>query len=128
MTTAIIKSDSQIKSDVLNELKWDSRIDETEIGVQVRDGIVTLDLGVDLLEALEDRGLVLSDGTYTTGCGRREGMGACHGSPQRTFNRARLAVAHSAQTIHRRVVTVTSCQRCAARCPFTSAGSSKIAP
>ena len=42
MTTAIIKSDSQIKTDVLNELKWDSRIDETEIGVQVRDGIVTL--------------------------------------------------------------------------------------
>jgi len=42
MTTAIIKSDSQIKMDVLNELKWDSRIDETEIGVQVKNGIVTL--------------------------------------------------------------------------------------
>ena len=42
MTTAIIKSDSQIKADVLNELKWDSRVDETDIGVQVRDGIVTL--------------------------------------------------------------------------------------
>ena len=42
MTTAIIKSDSQIKTDVLNELKWDSRIDETEIGVQVKNGIVTL--------------------------------------------------------------------------------------
>jgi osmotically-inducible protein OsmY len=42
MTTAIIKSDSQIKSDVLNELKWDSRIDETDVGVQVRDGVVTL--------------------------------------------------------------------------------------
>lgn len=42
MTTAIIKSDTQIKADVLNELKWDSRIDETEIGVQVKDGIVTL--------------------------------------------------------------------------------------
>ena len=42
MTTATIKSDSQIKADVLNELKWDSRIDETEIGVQVKEGIVTL--------------------------------------------------------------------------------------
>lgn len=42
MTTAIIKSDPQIKTDVLNELKWDSRIDETDVGVQVRDGIVTL--------------------------------------------------------------------------------------
>lgn len=42
MTTAIMKSDSQIKADVLNELKWDSRIDETDIGVQVKNGVVTL--------------------------------------------------------------------------------------
>lgn len=42
MTTAIMKSDSQIKADVLNELKWDSRIDETQIGVQVKNGVVTL--------------------------------------------------------------------------------------
>ncbi len=42
MTTAIVKSDSQIKSDVLNELKWDSRVDETDVGVQVKEGIVTL--------------------------------------------------------------------------------------
>lgn len=42
MTTVIIRSDSQIKTDVLNELKWDTRIKETEIGVQVREGIVTL--------------------------------------------------------------------------------------
>ena len=42
MTTAIIKSDSQIKTDVLNELKWDSRVDETDVGVQIKDGIVTL--------------------------------------------------------------------------------------
>lgn len=38
----ITKSDSQIKNDVLNELKWDPSIDETEVGVQVKDGIVTL--------------------------------------------------------------------------------------
>jgi osmotically-inducible protein OsmY len=37
-----MKTDSQIKSDVLNELKWDSRVDETDVGVQVKEGIVTL--------------------------------------------------------------------------------------
>ncbi len=42
ITTAIVKSDSQIKSDVLNELRWDSRVDETDIGVQVKEGVVTL--------------------------------------------------------------------------------------
>ncbi len=42
MTTATVKSDSQIKTDVLNELKWDARVDETDVGVQVHDGIVTL--------------------------------------------------------------------------------------
>ena len=48
MTTAIMKSDSQIKTDVLNELKWDSRVDETDIGVQVKEGIVTLVGNVDV--------------------------------------------------------------------------------
>jgi osmotically-inducible protein OsmY len=42
MTTATIKSDSQIKADVLAELKWDPNVDETEVGIQVHDGIVTL--------------------------------------------------------------------------------------
>jgi len=37
-----IKSDVKIKSDVLDELKWDSTVDETEVGVQVHNGIVTL--------------------------------------------------------------------------------------
>lgn len=36
------KTDSQIKQDVLEELKWDTRVDETEVGVQVHHGIVTL--------------------------------------------------------------------------------------
>lgn len=48
MTTAIVKSDSQIKTDVLNELKWDSRVDETDVGVQVKEGIVTLVGSVDV--------------------------------------------------------------------------------
>lgn len=33
---------AQIHHDVLEELKWDSRVDETEVGVQVASGVVTL--------------------------------------------------------------------------------------
>jgi osmotically-inducible protein OsmY len=36
------KTDSQIQLDVLRELKWDSRVDEAEIGVTVHNGVVTL--------------------------------------------------------------------------------------
>jgi osmotically-inducible protein OsmY len=42
MSLAATKTDSQIKADVLNELKWDPAVDETEVGVQVSNGIVTL--------------------------------------------------------------------------------------
>lgn len=42
MPQAIKKSDSQIHRDVLEELRWDSRVDETEVGVQVNGGVVTL--------------------------------------------------------------------------------------
>jgi osmotically-inducible protein OsmY len=42
MTQAIKKADTQIHRDVLEELKWDSRVDETEVGVQVTGGVVTL--------------------------------------------------------------------------------------
>jgi hypothetical protein len=34
--------DAQIHHDVLEELKWDSRVEETEVGVQVAGGVVTL--------------------------------------------------------------------------------------
>lgn len=37
-----MKSDSQIKSDVLAELKWDPAVDETDVGVLVDRGVVTL--------------------------------------------------------------------------------------
>ena len=36
------KSDEKIKSDVLGELRWDTTVDETEVGVQVHGGVVTL--------------------------------------------------------------------------------------
>ena len=42
MPQATKKTDTQIHHDVLEELKWDSRVDETEVGVQVAGGVVTL--------------------------------------------------------------------------------------
>lgn len=36
------KTDTQIHHDVLAELKWDSRVDETEVGVEVDGDVVTL--------------------------------------------------------------------------------------
>ena len=42
MAQAIKKTDTQIHHDVLEELKWDSRVDEKEVGVQVEGGVVTL--------------------------------------------------------------------------------------
>jgi osmotically-inducible protein OsmY len=36
------KSDSTIQQEVLRELKWDTRVEETEIGVTVEHGVVTL--------------------------------------------------------------------------------------
>lgn len=38
----IMKSDSEIQKQVLQELKWDTRVEETEVGVQVDKGVVTL--------------------------------------------------------------------------------------
>ncbi|HLK58574.1 MAG TPA: BON domain-containing protein [Chthonomonadaceae bacterium] len=45
--TAAKKTDHQIHAAVLAELKWDPRVDETEIGVEVNDGVVTLTGTVD---------------------------------------------------------------------------------
>src|SRR5260370_620817 len=42
-----IRSDEEIQRDVLEELKWDSRVRPNEIGVAVKDGIVTLTGWVD---------------------------------------------------------------------------------
>jgi osmotically-inducible protein OsmY len=42
MTQGIRKTDTQIHRDVLEELTWDSRVDETEVGVEVDQGVVTL--------------------------------------------------------------------------------------
>ena len=42
MTQRVKKTDTQIHHDVLEELKWDSRVDATEVGVEVDRGAVTL--------------------------------------------------------------------------------------
>jgi osmotically-inducible protein OsmY len=41
-TAAVIRSDEQIQSDVMFELKWDPRIHPNEVGVAVKGGMVTL--------------------------------------------------------------------------------------
>jgi osmotically-inducible protein OsmY len=38
----MVKTDSEIQQDVLRELKWDTRVEETDVGVEVDQGIVTL--------------------------------------------------------------------------------------
>ncbi len=47
MLDTSVKSDRLIQQDVLRELRWDTRVDETEIGVEVDKGIVTLTGTVD---------------------------------------------------------------------------------
>lgn len=42
-----MKTDSDLKLDVMDELKWEPSVDEVEIGVAVSDGIVTLSGYVD---------------------------------------------------------------------------------
>ena len=37
-----MKTDAQLKTDVANELQWDPSINSTNVGVAVRDGIITL--------------------------------------------------------------------------------------
>jgi osmotically-inducible protein OsmY len=37
-----MKSDRQLRQDVMDELEWDPSINDTDIGVEVKDGVVTL--------------------------------------------------------------------------------------
>jgi osmotically-inducible protein OsmY len=46
-TATLIRKDEQIQQDVLAELKWDARVQPNEVGVSVKDGIVTLTGWVD---------------------------------------------------------------------------------
>jgi osmotically-inducible protein OsmY len=42
MSQTIKKTDAEIQQDVLRELKWDTRVEATEVGVEVERGVVTL--------------------------------------------------------------------------------------
>jgi osmotically-inducible protein OsmY len=43
MAQVIVKKmDAEVQQDVIRELKWDSRVDETDVGVEVDNGIITL--------------------------------------------------------------------------------------
>jgi osmotically-inducible protein OsmY len=42
-----MKSDAQLKQDVINELKWEPEVNDEAIGVAVKDGVVTLSGTVD---------------------------------------------------------------------------------
>jgi osmotically-inducible protein OsmY len=46
-TTTARRSDIELQRDVLDELKWDARVQPNEIGVAVKDGVVTLTGWVD---------------------------------------------------------------------------------
>jgi osmotically-inducible protein OsmY len=47
VTATLTKTDEEIQKDVLAEMKWDARVHPNEIGVSVKDGIVTLTGWVD---------------------------------------------------------------------------------
>ena len=38
----MMKTDSQLQQDVLNELKWEPAVEHEKIGISVDDGVVTL--------------------------------------------------------------------------------------
>jgi osmotically-inducible protein OsmY len=42
MATAVVKSDARTQLDVIREIRWDGRVEETDVGVAVDEGIVTL--------------------------------------------------------------------------------------
>ena len=37
-----VKSDSMLQRNILDELRWDPAVSETDVGVEVNDGVVTL--------------------------------------------------------------------------------------
>jgi osmotically-inducible protein OsmY len=50
VTAAATRTDQQIQADVLDELKWEARVQPNEIGVAVKEGVVTLTGWVDSLQ------------------------------------------------------------------------------
>jgi osmotically-inducible protein OsmY len=42
MARTLVRTDAEVQTDVLRELRWDTRVEETDVGVEVDQGIVTL--------------------------------------------------------------------------------------
>ena len=69
-------TDEQIQRDVLDELKWDMRVRPNEVGVSVKDGIVTLTGWVDSYAkklAAEAAGDPVGTRSLAVGTGHRHG-------------------------------------------------------
>lgn len=47
MGNKLMKTDRQLQKDVIEELGWDPSVDAARVGVEVKDGIVTLSGSVD---------------------------------------------------------------------------------
>lgn len=56
------KLDAKLKEDVICELQWDPRVDETEIGVEVSNGVVTL-TGNEQIQSTVSDGIVRLEGS-----------------------------------------------------------------
>jgi osmotically-inducible protein OsmY len=46
-TTRLFKTDAEVQDDILDELHWDGRVQPTEVGVSVKEGVVTLSGHID---------------------------------------------------------------------------------
>ena len=68
-----MKSDAQLKKDVEAELEWDPSINATEVGVAVKDGVVTLvvptsEMGQGTQEALAREAFTLASAKLPLKC------------------------------------------------------------
>jgi osmotically-inducible protein OsmY len=77
----MVKTDEQIQRDVIGELKWDARVDPNEIGVAVKDGVVTLTGWVDL------------KGTVRSGAERQDAERAAWSAPGVSSVENRITIA-----------------------------------
>lgn len=85
-----MKTDLQLHKDVLDELRWDPRVKETEIGVAAKDGVVTLTGSV---ETYAQKYAVERDVERVTGV--RAVADDLHVRPSGAFLRNDTDIAHS---------------------------------
>src|SRR2546421_10130595 len=111
-TATLIRTDEELQKDVLAELKWDAQVQPNEIGVAVKDGVVTLTGWVDSYLkkwAAEDAAHRVSGvravaneievklATERNRCRHRSGRGSCTGMG--LFSTRRQDQGHSFQRV-----------------------------